>query len=200
MSESSSERDWQAVYLPFVEAVRNFVNLVEFETEQPAPLYLAELNTALLQVAVTGFELGYPDTDEDEEFDIGAMNPGLEAESAIRMRIERLLEPISVHAKTKEAYEPHAYFIRTFENDIAEAYRDLAHGLRAWDLGHTAARLEATWQWRFGKSHWHTHLYRALLGVCLVRFYDCADGVEQDYRAETELRTLLKKEGYIAPD
>jgi hypothetical protein len=52
------------------------------------------------------------------------------------------------------------------DDDLADIYGELLHGLQLYALDSPDAKAEAVWTWRFGyEGHWGRHLFRALRTV-----------------------------------
>ncbi len=57
-------------------------------------------------------------------------------------------------------FPPEAPVIGSLADDLADIYRDVVSGLRAYEQGNVA---EAIWQWRFGlQFHWGAHATGAI--------------------------------------
>jgi len=182
VSSEESDIEKLAQYEPFVATVRCFVSLVETEPGDKSPMrFLLDLNDAMLDVAKCGLYLDYAYLDTESEIDSDKHEVPLEVERETRIRLDSFLKLAIDAAKSHAERDESTHLaVHLFTNDVAEAYRDLLHGLRLWDDGSVEARGEACWHWRFHKWHWHEHLYRALFGNCLMRFVDMDSGMDDD--------------------
>ena len=167
-------------YEPFVAAARRFVTLIEQDNDDKSPkAFLLELIGRMLEVAKHGLLLDYAYIDRDD-FDAKPYDNHGQEYANCKEHIEQLLALMIQGAKVEYMdYEPDIVRIHMFSGDISDLYSDLAFGLRLWDLGSIDSRGEACWQWAFSKSHWHDHLYGALLGANLMRFAGDPSGMAE---------------------
>ncbi len=64
----------------------------------------------------------------------------------------------------------------TLWDDISDIYRDLARGIRLYEIGTSNEVAGAIWEWKWGyENHWGNHLFRALHTVHEIRFMVMAD-------------------------
>lgn len=162
----------------FMGNVAAFMKWIEGPPRTESPLeFLVVMNDILLGVARAGlFLTGGAGSDENsllERFRV-TNNESLELQS----KLDNFLGPLVEHAKKHHGkFEPYTTTLHMLTNDLVETYEDLASGNRIWWSGQAEAKEEALWYWNFQKWHWHEHLYRALLGTCLVRFSVADDGI-----------------------
>lgn len=162
----------------FMGNVGAFTKWIEGTPRTESPLeYLVVLNDILLGVARSALFLTGGASSDDESLENQYYVSSQECDE-LRDKLDAYLEPLIVQAKKQnQDYEPHFTIIHLLTNDLAETHQELATGFRIWWSGHPDGKDEALWTWNLQKWHWHEHLYRALFGICLVRFANSEDGI-----------------------
>jgi hypothetical protein len=163
----SDARDWRARLDDFALSAERFVRWAE---DPQRPWTLDDAERLLLELLRHGLELvDAPDeVDEDDERPEPDDVTDAEWKTVFKRGAELPFDSYWAALQPHEFDEEQRLRVDSLSDDLADTYRDVLRGLRAY----RAARLgDASHEWRFGhQSHWGQHAANAVAAIREFRF------------------------------
>ena len=162
---------------PFIAAAEQFIGVVEGASSVPVGHLLQRAERALLELYLTALAL--PEGDLSDRHDWGGRLPH---EAWARVHDE-LQAALGACAHYWEVFDPASLgdpagaveggdqpVVASLADDLADIWRDLTHGIRAWASAGVAERRDIVWVWRESfSSHWGQHLADGLRAIHWMR-------------------------------
>ncbi len=170
----------QAEVVRFVEHVRLFCRLLEVEPGNRQD-WMLTLLTTLADLYAAAHHLAVPDNDLASDFPEETFDPTPGELQAVRQRVGRVLGEdnlywctLNVRLAPTGPERGDSLGVGDLTDDLADIYRDLRPGLRAWDANVDAYLPDIIFGWKepLFASHWGMHAVDALRALHSL-VYEC---------------------------